>query len=69
MIPPMTAMTAMSTPTTTSIITHPLKGLEHDNTVSANDTHSDSDAFAAGFFFDGFVQNDVQEDLLRREEC
>ena len=46
------------------IITHSLQRFQHDYTVPAYHTHANALSVTVGLLFDGFVKDDVEEDLV-----
>jgi hypothetical protein len=55
----------MMSSVSSSIIAHPLQSFQHDHAVAADHAHPDPLSFAAGFLFDRFVEDDVEEDLFQ----
>lgn len=46
------------------IVTHSLQRFQHNHTVPPYHTHANALSLTVGLLFDGFVEHDVEEDLV-----
>lgn len=52
-----------------SIRINPIQRLEHDHSIPADHTHSQADFLVVGFALGGFVEDDVEEDVVAAQRA